>query len=113
MEAILFFVPVVAMVIATQAIVFFIRTRTNQFVLALLPNVGLFVVGVILSFVGYIVALNEPGSIPGFGLMILLLVTFITTGISTVISLILIFVIKIPQSKPTPVQSQSKKKAKK
>jgi hypothetical protein len=113
MEGILVFLTAVAMVVVTQAVVLFIRNKTKQVALALLPNVGLLGVGIILSFVGYIVALNEPGSIPGFGLMILLLVTFITTGISTLISLILIFVIKTPQPKPTPVQSQPKKKAKK
>lgn len=113
MEDILFFVVVAAMVVVTQVLVFFIRNRTNQIGFALLPNLGLLGIGLIVSITGYVVAMGEPGSWADLGLIILLMVTFITTGISTVISLILIFVIKLPQLKPTPVQSQPKKKAKK
>jgi hypothetical protein len=113
MEDILFFIVVTAMVVVTQALVFFIRNRTNQIGLALLPNLGLLGIGLILSIIGYVVAMGEPGSWADLGFIILLMVTFITTGISTLISLILIFVIKIPQPKPTPLQSQPKKKAKK
>jgi len=97
MEGILVFLTAVAMVVVTQAVVLFIRNKTKQVPLALLPNVGLLGVGIILSFVGYIVALSEPGSIPGIGFMILMLVTLITTGISTFISLLFIVIIKPSQ----------------
>jgi hypothetical protein len=97
MEGILVFLIAVAMVVVTQAVVLFIRNKTKQVALALLPNVGLLGVGIILSFVGYIVALSESGSIPGIGFMILMLVTLITTGISTFISLLFIVIIKPSQ----------------
>jgi hypothetical protein len=113
MEDILFFVTVVALVVVTQALVFFIRNRTKKITFALLPNLGLLGIGLILSITGYVVAMGEPGSWADLGFIILLMVTFISTGISTLISLILIFVVKTPQPKPTPVQSQPKKKAKK
>jgi len=113
MEEVLFFLTVIALVVVTQALVFVIRNRTNQIGLALLPNVGLLLIGVVLSVTGYVVAIGEPGSWADLGFIILLMVTFITTGISTLISLVLIFVVKPLQPKPRPVQPQAKKKTKK
>ena len=113
MEEVLFFLTLIALVVVTQALVFFIRNRTNQIGFALLPNLGLLGIGLIVSITGYVVAIGEPGSWADLGLIILLMVTFITTGISTLISLVLIFVVKQLQPKPTPVQPQPKKKAKK
>jgi hypothetical protein len=110
MEDILFFVVVAAMVVVTQALVFFIRNRTNQIGLALLPNLGLLGIGLIVSITGYVVAMGEPGSWADLGFIILLMVTFITTGISTLTSLALIFVIKPRPQKPIADQSQPKKK---
>ncbi len=113
MEEVLFFLTVIALVVVTQALVFVIRNRTNQIGLALLPNVGLLLIGLVLSVTGYVVAIGEPGSWADLGFIILLMVTFITTGISTLISLVLIFVVKPLQPKPMPVQPQTKKKTKK
>ena len=113
MEEVLFFLTVIALVVVTQVLVFVIRNRTNQIGLALLPNVGLLLIGVVLSVTGYVVAIGEPGSWADLGFIILLMVTFITTGISTLISLVLIFVVKPLQPKPRPVQPQAKKKTKK
>jgi len=113
MEEVLSFLTLIALVVVTQALVFFIMNRTNQIGLALLPNLGLLGIGLILSITGYVVAMGETGSWADLGLIILLMVTFITTGISTLISLVLIFVVKLLQPKPTPVQPQPKKKAKK
>ena len=113
MEDVLFFLTVIALVVVTQVLVFVIRNRTNQIGLALLPNVGLLLIGVVLSVTGYVVAIGEPGSWADLGFIILLMVTFITTGISTLISLVLIFVVKPLQPKPRPVQPQVKKKTKK
>ena len=113
MEEVLFFLTVIALVVVTQVLVFVIRNRTNQISLALLPNVGLLLIGVVLSVTGYVVAIGEPGSWADLGFIILLMVTFITTGISTLISLVLIFVVKPLQPKPRPVQPQAKKKTKK
>jgi hypothetical protein len=103
MEDVLFFFTIVAMVVVTQVLVIFIRHKTNQIGFALLPNLGLLGIGLVLSFVGYIVALGEQGSWAGLGFTILLMVTFIATGISTVISLILMFVVK-PQPKTNVVK---------
>ena len=113
MEEVLFFLTVIVLVVVTQALVFVIRNRTNQIGLALLPNVGLLLIGFVLSVTGYVVAIGEPGSWADLGFIILLMVTFITTGISTLISLVLIFVVKPLQPKPRPVQPQAKKKTKK
>ena len=113
MEEVLFFLTVIALVVVTQALVFVIRNRTNQIGLALLPNVGLLLIGLVLSVTGYVVAIGEPGSWADLGFIILLMETFITTGISTMISLVLIFVVKPLQPKPRPVQPQAKKKTKK
>ncbi len=113
MEEVLFFLTVIALVVVTQVLVFVIRNRTNQISLALLPNVGLLLIGVVLSVTGYVVAIGEPGSWADLVFIILLMVTFITTGISTLISLVLIFVVKPLQPKPRPVQPQAKKKTKK
>ena len=113
MEEVLFFLTVIALVVVTQVLVFVIRNRTNQIGLALLPNVGLLLIGLVLSVTGYVVAIGEPGSWADLGFIILLMVTFITTGISTLISLVLIFVVKPLQPKPRPVQPQAKKKTKK
>ena len=113
MEEVLFFLTVIALVVVTQVLVFVIRNRTNQISLALLPNVGLLLIGLVLSVTGYVVAIGEPGSWADLGFIILLMVTFITTGISTLISLVLIFVVKPLQPKPRPVQPQAKKKTKK
>ena len=113
MEDVLFFLTVIALVVVTQVLVFVIRNRTNQIGLALLPNVGLLLIGLVLSVTGYVVAIGEPGSWADLGFIILLMVTFITTGISTLISLVLIFVVKPLQPKPRPVQPQAKKKTKK
>jgi hypothetical protein len=76
--------------------VIYLRNKTNQIFLSLLPNLGLLIVGIIISVVGYVVALGETGSWAGLGLIILLMITFITTTISTLVSLLLIFVVKPP-----------------
>ncbi len=94
MEEILFFVILVAVVVLTQAIVFRIIKNTNQIILALLPNIGLLGIGILFSLVGYVVAMGEPGSWAGLGFIILLMVSLITTGISTLISLMVIFLFK-------------------
>jgi len=113
MEDVLFFLILVVMVVITQALVIFIRDKTHRLALALLPNLGLLGIGLVLSIIGYVVAMGEPGSWAGLGFIILLMVTFITTGISTLTSLALIFVIKPRPQKPIADQSQLKKKTSK
>jgi hypothetical protein len=83
-----------AVVVGVQMLVVYLRKKTNQIFLPLLPNLGLFGFGIIISGIGYVVALNETGSWAGLGLIILLMVTVITTIISTLISLLIIFLIK-------------------
>jgi hypothetical protein len=85
------FLSLIAVVVFTQVFVFYTLKKTNQIFVSLLPNVGLFLVGIILSFIGYVVALNEPGSWAGLGLIILLMLTLIVTTISSLVSLFLVF----------------------
>jgi hypothetical protein len=92
----LLLLTLIAVVVGVQALVIYLRNKTNQFFLSLLPNLGLLIVGIIISVVGYVVALGETGSWAGLGLIILLMITFITTTISTLVSLLLIFVVKPP-----------------
>jgi hypothetical protein len=92
----LLFLTLIAIVVGVQALVIYIRNQTKQIFLSLLPNLGLLGLGIVLSLVGYVVALGETGSWAGLGFIILLLVTFMTTTISTLVSLVLIFVIKPP-----------------
>jgi hypothetical protein len=58
----LLFLTLVGVFLLTQVFVFYIRQKTNQIFISLFPNVGLFVVGIIISIIGYAVALNESGS---------------------------------------------------
>lgn len=95
----LLFLILIAVMVGVQMLVVYLRHKTKNIFLSLLPNVGLLVIGLIISVIGYVVALSEPGSWPGLGLIILLLVTFITTGVSTLISLLIVFLIK--PTKPT------------
>ncbi len=90
----LLFLILVAVMVGVQVLVVYLRHKTNKIFLSLLPNVGLLVIGVIISVIGYVVALSEPGSWPGLGLIILLMVTFLVTIISTLISLLIVFLIK-------------------
>jgi hypothetical protein len=92
----LLLLTLIAVVVGVQALVIYLRNKTNQIFLSLLPNLGLLIVGIIISVVGYVVALGETGSWAGLGLIILLMITFITTTISTLVSLLLIFVVKTP-----------------
>jgi hypothetical protein len=92
----LLLLTLIAVVVGVQALVIYLRNKTNQIFLSLLPNLGLLIVGIIISVVGYVVALGETGSWAGLGLIILLMITFITTTISTLVSLLLIFVVKPP-----------------
>ena len=94
MDSILFFITLVALVVVTQALVAYIHDKTKQVFLSLLPNVGLLALGLVLSTIGYFVALNEPGNWADLGLIIMLMITVISTTISTLISLLLVFVIK-------------------
>jgi hypothetical protein len=93
----LWLLTLIALVVGVQVLVVYLRHQTKKIVLSLLPNVGLLVIGLIISVIGYVVALSEPGSWPGLGLIILLMMTFIVTIISTFISLFLNLLIK-----PTP-----------
>lgn len=95
----LLFLTLIAVVVGVQVLVVYLRHKTKNFFLSLLPNVGLLVLGLIISVIGYVVALSEPGSWPGLGLIILLIVTFLVTTISTLISLLIVFLIK--PTKPT------------
>ena len=92
----LLLLTLIAVVVGVQALVIYIRNQTNQIFLSLLPNLALLTIGIIISVVGYVVALGETGSWAGLGLIILLMITFITTTISTLVSLLLIFVVKPP-----------------
>lgn len=101
MDNILFFITLVGLVVVTQALVLYIRDKTKQVILSLLPNLGLLALGLVLSFIGYIVALNEPGSWADLGLIIMLMITLISTTISTLTSLLLVFVIKPIRTNPS------------
>ena len=93
----LLFLTLVTVVVGVQVLVVYIRKQTNRIFLSLLPNLGLLGIGIVISLIGYVVALSESGSWPGLGLIILLMVTFIVTTISTFISILIVFLIK-----PTP-----------
>lgn len=90
----LLLLTLIAVIVGVQVLVVYLRHKTKKIFLSLLPNVGLFVFGLIISGIGYVVALSEPGSWPGLGLIILLMVTFIVTTISTLMSLLIVFLIK-------------------
>ena len=90
----LLLLTLIAVVVGVQALVIYIRNQTNQIFLSLLPNLALLTIGIIISVVGYVVALGETGSWAGLGLIILLMITFITTTISILVSLLLIFIVK-------------------
>jgi hypothetical protein len=90
----LLFLTLVGVFLLTQVFVFYIRQKTNQIFISLFPNVGLFVVGIIISIIGYAVALNESGSWAGLGLIILLTLTLILTTFSTLVSFLIVFLMK-------------------
>lgn len=77
-----------------QGLVYLIYQRTQHFFLAILPNLGLFVVGLMVTFLGFVIALFEPGSWAGFGATIIFLLVLIATFISTITSTLLIYLIK-------------------
>lgn len=84
----------VVAVVLVQMLVVYLRKKKNRFFVAFLPNVGLLIVGLIFSVVGYLIALSETSSWADLGFLILLMVTVITTLISSFVSLLLLIFIK-------------------
>jgi hypothetical protein len=77
-----------------QGLVYLIYQKTQKLFLAILPNLGLLMIGLMVVFLGFVVALSEPSSWAGFGAMIILWLVLIATFISTVTSLFLIYLMK-------------------
>ena len=82
-----------------QSIVYLIYRRTNQIFLALLPNLGVFLIGVTVTIVGYVVALSEAGSWAGLGAIILFMLTLFATLVSFLTSGLLIYLLNTLKKK--------------
>lgn len=81
-------------VIATQVVTYLLLKKTTQLKMIIIPNLSLFGLGFVISFVGYLVALGEPGSWAGLGFTILMIVTLIATAISVGLSLVMFTFLK-------------------
>ena len=81
-------------VIATQVVTYLLLKKTTRLKMVIIPNLSLFGLGFVISFVGYLLALGEPGSWAGLGFTILIIVTLIATAISVGLSLVMFTVLK-------------------
>lgn len=81
-------------VIATQVVTYLLLKKTTQLKMIIIPNLSLFGLGFVISCVGYLVALGEPGSWAGLGFTILMIVTLIATAISVGLSLVMFTFLK-------------------
>jgi hypothetical protein len=82
------------LVVLIQGLVYIIYQKTQRLFLAILPNLGLLMIGLMIGFIGFIVAWFESGSWAGFGATIIFLLVLIATFISTITSMLLIYLIK-------------------
>jgi hypothetical protein len=83
----------------TQYGVYLIYQRTQNILISMLPNLGVFVLGVIITIVGYVIALSEPSSWAGLGAMILFFLTLFATFVSTITSGLMIYLLTILKKK--------------
>lgn len=81
-------------VIATQAVTYFLLKKSTQLKVIIIPNLSLFGLGFVISVIGYLLALGEPGSWAGLGFTILMVVTLIATAISVALSFIMFTLMK-------------------
>lgn len=81
-------------VIATQVVTYLLLKKTTRLKMVIIPNLSLFGLGFVISFVGYLLALGEPGSWAGLGFTILMIVTLIATAISVGLSLVMFTFLK-------------------
>ncbi|MGA0875827.1 MAG: hypothetical protein ACO3QN_02410 [Bacilli bacterium] len=81
-------------VIATQVVTYLLLKKTTRLKMVIIPNLSLFGLGFVISFVGYLLALGEPGSWAGLGFTILIIVTLIATAISVGLSLVMFTFLK-------------------
>ncbi|MFZ9704528.1 MAG: hypothetical protein ACO3BB_04605 [Bacilli bacterium] len=68
--------------------------KSTQLKMIIIPNLSLFGLGFVISLVGYLLALGEPGSWAGLGFTILMIVTLIATAISVGLSLVMFTFLK-------------------
>jgi len=83
----------------TQYGVYLIYQRTQNILISMLPNLGVFVLGVIITIIGYVVALSEPSSWAGLGAIILFFLTLFATFVSTITSGLMIYLLTILKKK--------------
>ena len=81
-------------VIATQMVTYLLLKKTTHLNMIIIPNLSLFGLGFVISLVGYLLALGEPGSWAGLGFTILMIVTLIATAISIGLSLVMFTFLK-------------------
>ena len=81
-------------VIATQVVTYLLLKKTTRLKMVIISNLSLFGLGFVISFVGYLLALGEPGSWAGLGFTILIIVTLIATAISVGLSLVMFTFLK-------------------
>jgi hypothetical protein len=99
METFWLYVIGLTLVGVTQYGVYLIYQRTKRIYLAMLPNLGVFALGVIVTIVGYVVALSEPSSWAGLGALILFFLTLFATFVSTITSGLMIYLLTILKKK--------------
>ncbi|MGA0097755.1 MAG: hypothetical protein ACO3H6_04205 [Bacilli bacterium] len=81
-------------VIATQVVTYLLLKKSTQLKMIIIPNLSLFGLGFVISLVGYLLALGEPGSWAGLGFTILMIVTLIATAIRIGLSLVMFTFLK-------------------
>jgi uncharacterized membrane protein len=94
MENILHLIVIFIAISVTQAVIVFMYRRKPSSQIVLWANLGLLIVGILFSLVGYLVALGEPGSWAGVGFLILIMTSLITVGISLLISMFTLLLLK-------------------
>ncbi len=92
-----FLVPVTSVFI-TQMLIYQNLLKKREWKVVIVGNLILLAAGVTLSLIGYLVAQGEPGSWAGLGLIILLMITMMTSLISFGISTLVYIVLK-PKAK--------------
>lgn len=92
-----YFIPAL-FILATQFASYLLLKRRLHLASIILPNISLLGFGLVVSVIGFIVAIGEPNSWAGLGLIILLMITFVSVLISLGLSM-LIFVFLKHQAK--------------
>jgi chromate transport protein ChrA len=95
------FILVVPFFLLIQWLVFWIYKKTNRYALALTPNLGLFVVGLVVSLILFIIGSSQPGNWDDLGLIIMLMMTVFATFASTITSVLLLYLLSKKKKTPT------------